>query len=225
VRAGDSERRKLERNLHDGVQQRLVAIRIDLSLAAELDAADSAMRSRLTAIGQSVEEALDELREVSHGLYPPALSDWGLVAALERINLRLGAPLAVRATGISRHPPDLEAAVYYCCLEAIQNAVKHGGPGARITVALRQDAHELTFHVTDDGPGFDPSAPSAGTGLQNMRDRLGALDGRLSIVTEDGQGTTVTGSIPLRVSDNARAERVDADEPDNEETGGGIAKT
>jgi signal transduction histidine kinase len=224
VRAGDSERRKLERNLHDGVQQRLVAIRIDLSLAAELDAANSAMRSRLAAIGQSVEEALDELRELSHGLYPPALSDWGLVAALERINLRIGAPLAVRATGISRHPPDLEAAVYYSCLEAIQNAVKHGGPGARITVALRQHAHELTFHVTDDGPGFDPSAPSTGTGLQNMRDRLGALDGRLSIVTEVGQGTTVTGSIPLRVSDNARAESVDTDEPDNEESGGGIAK-
>jgi signal transduction histidine kinase len=197
VRAGDSERRKVERDLHDGVQQRLIAVRIDLGLAAELGAADSAMRGTLAAIGQSVDEALDELREVSHGLYPPALSDYGLVAALERINLRVGAPLAVRATGISRHAPELEAAVYYCCLEAIQNAVKHGGPGVRITVTLRQAAHELTFDVTDDGRGFDPSAPSTGAGLQNMRDRLGALDGRLSIAAKVGQGTTVVGSIPL----------------------------
>src|SRR5215216_325387 len=155
VRAGDAERRKVERNLHDGVQQRLIAIGIDLDLAADVAAEDSEMRDKLHEIGNSVDEALDELRGVAHGLYPPVLSDWGLAAALERIHLHAGAPLAVRATGIGRYAPELESAVYYCCLEAVQNATKHGGPEVRITVALRQHADELTFHVTDDGPGFD----------------------------------------------------------------------
>jgi signal transduction histidine kinase len=199
VAAGDDERRKLERNLHDGVQQRLVAVRIDLGLAAELAANDAGIRGRLEKIGQRVEEALDELRNVAHGLYPPVLSDLGLVAALERVKLGGGAPLTLRATDVGRHAPELESAVYYCCLEAIHNATKHGGPAVRITVALREHTDELTFEVADDGPGFDPSEPHAGTGLQNMRDRLGALDGDLSIVTTSGKGTVVSGSVPLRV--------------------------
>jgi signal transduction histidine kinase len=198
IRAGDAERRKVERNLHDGVQQRLTAIRIHLGLASDVGAEDSEMRRTLEEIGDSVETALDELRDIAHGLYPPVLSDQGLVAALDRIQRRPGAPLAVHATGMGRHPPELESAIYYCCLEAIQNANKHGGPAVRITVALRQHSDELTFHVTDNGPGFDPSQPREGAGLQNMRDRLGALDGRLSILTGPGKGTTVGGSVPLR---------------------------
>ena len=198
IRAGDAERRKVERNLHDGVQQRLTAIRIHIGLASDLGAKDPDMRRKLQEIGDSVEAALDELRDIGHGLYPPVLSDRGLVAALERVQRRLGAPLAVHATGIGRHPPELESAIYYCCLEAIQNANKHGGPAVRITVALHQHSDELIFDVTDDGLGFDASQPRAGAGLQNMRDRLGALDGRLSIVTAPGGGTTVAGAVPLR---------------------------
>jgi signal transduction histidine kinase len=198
VRAGDNERRKLERNLHDGVQQRLIAIKINLDLARELAAGDAVIRSRLDEIGHSVEEALDELRQVAHGLYPPALADWGLVAALERIHLRANAPLVVHATGIGRHPAELETAIYYCCLEAVQNATKHGGDAVHVSVMLRQDDDELGFDVSDDGPGFDPSAARSGTGLRNMRDRVDALNGRLSIVSSAGQGTIVSGSVPLR---------------------------
>jgi signal transduction histidine kinase len=197
VRVGDNERRKLERNLHDGVQQRLVAIRVKLALASQLADLDPVVRSRLDGIGQSVEEALEELREVSHGLYPPVLSDWGLVKALESIQRPSVAPLAIRATGIGRYPAELESAVYYCCLEAIQNATKHGGYAVHVTVTLREDADELRFEVSDDGPGFDLPTVRMGTGLQNMQDRLGALDGHLSIVTAVGQGTVVSGSVPL----------------------------
>ena len=155
------------------------------------------MRRRLDEIGQSVEEALEELREVSHGLYPPTLADWGLATALERIRAPAAAELSVSAPGVERQAPELEAAVYYCCLEAIQNATKHGGPGVRIAVTLRQQANALTFHVTDDGPGFETAAAHAGAGLQNMRDRLGALDGRLSIASRAGSGTLVVGVVPL----------------------------
>ena len=202
VRAGDDERRKLERNLHDGVQQRLVTVRVQLGLIGERS--DEVIRGRLDGIGDSVEEAIDELRDVAHGLYPPVLSDRGLVAALASAGRRAAAPLELKADGIGRHPAELESAVYYCCLEAIQNATKHGGPGVQISVALREDADELRFDVADDGPGFDSSGTHEGTGLQNMRDRLGALDGRLSIVTEPGQGTVVSGSVPLRADEDLR---------------------
>ena len=197
VRAGDTERRKLERDLHDGVQQRLVAIGIDMELTGELSGPASDVRRRLDGIVHNLDEALEELREIARGLYPPVLSDLGLVAALDRVQLRVGVPVEVHTTGVGRHPPEAESAVYYCCLEAIQNATKHGGAGTRVEVALVQGPSELTFRVTDDGVGFDASTVHAGAGLQNMRDRLGALDGRLSIVTAPGQGTRVVGSLPL----------------------------
>jgi signal transduction histidine kinase len=198
VRAGDEERRRLERNLHDGVQQRLATIRIELGTMGDVLADDSPIREQVERIGQSIEDALDEVREVSHGLYPPVLSGWGIVAALERIQVPSDATLEIRATGIGRHPAELESAVYYCCLEATQNATKHGGPAVRICIALREDDGELIFEVTNDGPGFDASTAGDGMGLQNMRDRLGALDGRLVIVSSpDRRGTRVSGSIPL----------------------------
>ena len=198
VQAGDAERRKVEQNLHDGVQQRLIRIRIDVELARESAASDSALHGRLQDIGTSVEEALDELREVAHGLYPPTLADWGIVRALERVRVPSGASLIMDAAEINRHRPELESAVYYCCLEAVQNATKHGGPAVQIAVTLREQDGELTFRVTDDGPGFDPSHANTGAGLQNMRDRIGALDGRLSIIAAPRQGTTIAGSVPLR---------------------------
>jgi signal transduction histidine kinase len=198
VRAGDEQRRRLERNLHDGVQQRLAEIRIELGTVSDVLAEDSLLRSRLDRVGRHVEDALDEVREVSHGLYPPVLSDWGIVAALERGRAPGNAPLELRATGVGRYPAELESAVYYCCLEAIQNAIKHGGPGVQISIELREDADGLSFEVRDDGPGFDAATASGGMGLQNMRDRLGALDGRLSITRAGGGGTIVSGAIPLR---------------------------
>jgi signal transduction histidine kinase len=212
IRAGDAERRKVERNLHDGVQQRLTAIRIHLGLASDYGASASEMRHRLEELGDSVEAAIDELRDIGHGLYPPVLSDQGLVAALEQVQRRPGAPLAVQATGIGRHPPELESAIYYCCLEAIQNANKHVGPEVRTTVVLRQDSDELAFHVSDNGPGFDAAQLREGAGLQNMRDRLGALDGHLSIFSAPGRGTTVEGSVPLRDSARSMQQRLQRDQ-------------
>jgi signal transduction histidine kinase len=120
-----------------------------------------------------------------------------VVAALEHTRRHLDAPLAFRATGIARYPGELESAVYYCCLVAIQNATKQGGPDVRISVALSEDEDELRFEVADDGTGFDPSDAHGGAGLENIRDRVGALDGRVSIVSAIGDGTVVTGSIPL----------------------------
>jgi len=216
VRAGDTQRRKLERDLHDGVQQRLVKARIDLALAADLAAEDSKLRGKLEGIGHGVEQALDELRDVAHGLYPPVLSDWGLMAALKRIQPGGGASLTLRATGVGRQPAELESAIYYCCLEAVQNSIKHGGQGVQITIVLREHADELTFTVADDGPGFDPSEPHAGAGLQNMRDRLGALDGRLSIVTAPGKGTAVSGSVPLPAAAERLDQRAARDMPDDD---------
>jgi signal transduction histidine kinase len=197
VTAADNERRKLERDLHDGVQQRLIGVRIKLGIAGESDADASAMRAELDGIGEDVDEAIDELREVAHGLYPPVLSRMGLLNALEHVRYYATTPVAIDASGIGRHPVELESAVYYCCLEAIQNATKHGGAAVHISVELREDDDKLSFEVSDDGPGFDPSAAHGGTGLQNMRDRAGALDGHVSIVTAIGTGTAVSGSIPL----------------------------
>jgi signal transduction histidine kinase len=206
VVAGDTERRKIERNLHDGVQQRLVAVRIQLELAGESAEGNGSMSDRLHAIGESVEQAMDELREVAHGLYPPVLSNRGVVAALEHALQHFVAPVAFHTNGITRYAGEVESAVYYCCLEAIQNATKHGGPDVKISVTLVDDADELRFEVTDDGTGFDPTDAHGGTGLQNIRDRVGAFEGSVSIITAVGDGTVVAGSIPLR-GDNERAPR------------------
>jgi signal transduction histidine kinase len=197
VTAADNERRKLERDLHDGVQQQLIGVRIKLAITGESDAGASVVRSELDEVGEDLDEAIDELREVAHGLYPPVLSRMGLRNALEHISYHATTPVAIDAARIGRHPVALESAVYYCCSEAIQNATKHGGAGVHISVALREHDDELSFEVTDDGPGFDPSEAHGGTGLQNIRDRVGALDGHVSIVTAIGHGTAVSGSIPL----------------------------
>jgi signal transduction histidine kinase len=217
VTAADNERRKLERDLHDGVQQQLIGVRIKLAITGESDADASAMRSELDAVGEDLEEAIDELREVAHGLYPPVLSRMGLRNALEHVSYHATTPVAIDASGIGRHPIELDSAVYYCCLEAIQNATKHGGAAVHISVALREDDDGLSFEVTDDGPGFDPTEPHGGTGLQNIRDRVGALGGRVSIITAIGGGTTVSGCIPLPRdhdgSDAARRERLTTTRP------------
>ena len=196
VRAADEERRKFERNLHDGVQQQLVAVKIRAGLAAEQAPVDGAVRDWLNVIGDNIQDALDEVRAVAHGLYPPLLSESGLDAALRSIQRRTPLPLSLDTDGVARYSPDVESAVYYSCLEAIQNATKHGGgPDVHISVTLRQDGDELRFDVQDDGAGFDVER-ATGTGLQNMQDRLGALGGRLTVRTAPGQGTLVSGRVP-----------------------------
>jgi signal transduction histidine kinase len=194
VRAGDEERRRIERDLHDGVQQRLVAIRVRLGLAADRDAP----RRDLESIATDVEDVLEEVRDVGHGLFPPVLVEWGIVTALERLRLRTAVRLDVAARGVERYPRPVEAAVYYCCVEAIANATKHGGPSVQVSVRLREQDGHLLLEVGDDGRGFDPVSTAGGSGLTNMQDRLGALDGRLSVTSSPGAGTVVSGSVPLQ---------------------------
>jgi signal transduction histidine kinase len=198
VHAGDRQRETLERDLHDGLQQRLVAVRIRLAIAVELTAGDARLRGELSAIGEDLDEAIDELREVASGIYPTILADRGLVAALEHIARAAARPVAVTSTGLTRQPAELELAIYYCCREAIQNACKHGGASVNIAIVLHEDAHGVGFEVSDDGPGFDVANARSGRGLQHMRDRIALLGGRLSIDSHPGTGTVVSGAIPPR---------------------------
>jgi signal transduction histidine kinase len=197
VRAADDERRKLERDLHDSAQQRLISIKLRLEIAAEAGDLSEQGRRELLEIRQAVDAALAEVREVAHGLYPPLLSASGLPTALRRFHEHATLKPEVTAEGVGRYPPEIESAVYYCCLEAIQNATKHGGRGVRVSVALAEEDGQLAFRVVDDGPGF-VLGDVRGLGLQNMEDRLGALGGRVTITTAPGGGTTVSGSVPVR---------------------------
>lgn len=194
---GDAERARLARDLHDGLQQRLVAVRIGLGLARDRVGDDAVLGDSLDALGLAVEDAIDELREVAHGIHPHVLTDLGLPAALAGVGRQAPVPVTVRAGGVGRHPAELESAVYFCCREAIQNATKHGGSAVRVSVTLREEAGELRFTAFDDGPGFTPSSADRGAGLQNMQERLAALGGRLSIVSSPGWGTVVSGAVPL----------------------------
>ena len=197
VRAADDERRKFERNLHDSVQQQLIAIKLRLEMEAEDGALSGPSRERLLALAQSVDAAVEEVREVAHGLYPPLLTESGLPGALRRVHEHAASLTEIDAVGVGRYSPEIESAMYYCCMEAIQNATKHGGRDVHVSVALGEEDGRLIFRVVDDGPGFS-SGEVRGFGLQNMEDRLGALGGRLAISTAPGRGTTITGQVPLR---------------------------
>jgi signal transduction histidine kinase len=198
VQAVDMQRQLLERDLHDGVQQRLVAVRIRLGLASELANGDARLHGLLFEIGESLDDAIGELRNVAHGLQPQVLTDFGLVAALAHVAGAAAGPVDVASTGLGRHPAELESAIYYCCCEAIQNATRHCGSSVRIAVVLHEDARGVGFDVSDDGPGFDLAKATAMGGIQHMRDRIALLGGRLSIVSQAGVGTVVSGLISLR---------------------------
>jgi signal transduction histidine kinase len=201
VQTGDKQRRALERDLHDGLQQRLVAVRIRLAIAAELPPGDAGLGAALSAVGQNLDEAIDELRQVAHGIHPSVLTEHGLVAALQHVARAAAVPVAISSNGVTRHPAELELAIYYCCREAIQNASKHGGPSVNISVFLHEDAHSIGFEVSDDGPGFNVATVRSGLGLQHMRDRIVLLNGRLSITSHAGKGTVVSGAIPSQPSE------------------------
>jgi signal transduction histidine kinase len=198
VQAGDRQRETLERDIHDGLQQRLVAVRIRLAIATELVAGDARLLGVLSEIGEGLDEAIDELREVAFGIHPTVLTDHGLVAALQHVARGAAGSVAVTSSRLRRHPAELELAIYYCCREAIQNASKHGGPSVKVVIVLHEDAHGIGFEVSDDGPGFDVASAKSGRGLQHMRDRIVLLGGRLSIESQAGVGTVVSGAIPHR---------------------------
>ena len=197
VASGDAERRRLERNLHDGAQQNLVALAVSLRLARDVLAEEPETAGQLLdQLAEELRVTIGELRDLAHGIYPPLLADSGLASALEAAASRN--PLAVRviASNPRRYSPDIEAAVYFCCLEALQNAAKHAA-GATVEVRLWEESGGLLFSVTDDGPGFDVAAARGGHGYMNMADRLGAIGGSVRWQSEPGHGASVQGSIPL----------------------------
>ncbi|MGZ8649262.1 MAG: sensor histidine kinase [Solirubrobacteraceae bacterium] len=197
VAASEAERRRLERDLHDGAQQRLISLRIGLAIASEQAAADPAISARLGQLEQDVDGAIEELRDLAHGIFPSVLADRGLVPALRAVGRRGPRPIEVTGRRIGRYPPEIESAVYYCCLEALQNATKHGGPAVRIAARLTAQNGELRLVVSDDGPGIAVAAVHSGDGLRNMEDRLGAVHGQLAIVSSPGNGTVVSGVVPV----------------------------
>ena len=197
VAASEGERRRLERDLHDGAQQRLVSLRIGLAIASEQAAADPVTSARLGEFERDVDGAIEELRELAHGIFPSVLADRGLVPALRAIARSGPRPVEVTGRRIGRYPPEIESAVYYCCLEALQNATKHAGPAAHITAHLTLEDRALRLEVRDDGPGFDVAAIHGGDGLRNMADRLGAVQGQLTIVSSPGNGTLISGVVPV----------------------------
>ena len=197
VTAQDRERRRLERNIHDGSQQQLVALSVKTRLARDLTARDPAQAAEmLTQIDAEIQTALGDLRDLARGFYPPLLIDEGLGAALDAQARRSPVPTTVRADGLGRYAPEVEAAVYFSCLEALQNVVKYA-EARSATVILAQSNGHLTFEVVDDGRGFDPAAERDGSGLQGIADRLGALHGEVTIRSEPGAGTRIRGRIEV----------------------------
>jgi signal transduction histidine kinase len=197
VAAGDTARRTIERNLHDGAQQHVVALGIQVKLARGMLDKDPAKAAEiLDGLSTAVEDTLQELRDLAHGIYPPLLADRGLPDALGAAARRAVLPVTVRTDGLGRYAPEAEATTYFCVLEALQNAGKYAGEGARVTVDVRAQPQGVVFVVKDDGIGFDTGTGGIGAGFQNMLDRLGALGGTLRVESAPGRGTQVTGTLP-----------------------------
>ncbi len=197
VTAQDEARRRIERNIHDGAQQQLVALAVKQRLLEGLVSRNPVKASELIAQLQiDTADALENLRDLARGIYPPLLSDRGLVAALEAQARKASIPVAIRADGIGRYPQDAEAAVYFCALEALQNVAKYAH-ATQATVLLASVGGDLKFEVSDDGRGFDSTAIGYGTGLRGMADRLEALGGSLAVRSSPGKGTIVEGCIRI----------------------------
>ena len=195
--AADLERRRIERDLHDGAQQRLVSLRIQLELAGDLvEAHPERAAGRLRELGREVDDAVDEVRSLARGLVPPILVERGLVDALRDAAHGGHLKVAVHANRLGRYAPEIESAVYFACLEALQNAAKHAEGARSASVSLWED-EELHFEVRDDGAGLPEGQTQNGAGLTNMRDRVGAVGGRLAVGSVPGHGTCVAGHVPV----------------------------
>jgi signal transduction histidine kinase len=197
VAAADDERRRIERDLHDGGQQRLVALRIRLELADEMmEESPAQTRRMLHRLGDDVDAAIDDLRSVAADVYPSLLAARGLPDAIRTAALQSPVPVSVAVNGNDRYLEEVETAAYFCCLEALQNLAKHAPEARSASVTLHRNG-DLRFEVRDDGPGFVTDGPDAGRGLMNMRDRIDAVGGEIEIHSSPGAGTEIVGRIPV----------------------------
>jgi signal transduction histidine kinase len=197
VAAQDQERRKIERNIHDGAQQQLVAISVKLRLLQQLAERDPTAAAALAEqLRDDATQALDDLRDLARGIYPPVLADSGLAAALDAQARRSVLRVDVSADGIGRYPQEIESAIYFCCLEALQNVAKYA-EATRVDLRLSQRDGRIVFEIEDDGRGFDAATAERGSGLQGMADRLDAIGGTLDVRSSPGAGTTVIGSAKV----------------------------
>ena len=197
VAAQDEERRRLERNIHDGAQQQLVALAVKARLAGQLAERDPGKTAELLGqIEAETQSALEDLRDLARGIYPPLLADQGLVAALQAQSRKSRLGVEVDGNGLGRFTAEIEATVYFCTLEALQNVAKYAD-AAHTVVHLTRSNGDLSFEVVDDGRGFDPNGVAGGSGLQGMADRLAAVGGSLEIRSAPGRGTTVAGHVPI----------------------------
>jgi signal transduction histidine kinase len=199
----DQTREEIERDLHDGAQQRLIALLIKLRIAADhSDDPAPEIAERLNRLGADVQLAIDEMRALARGVFPHTLNEFGPVAALRETARSAPIPTNVRAGNVGRHPHEIERAVYFCCLEALQNTYKHATSATSATVTIGVRGRQIGFEVTDNGSGFDPAIAPSGAGLKNIRDRVAALDGSVAVDSALGHGTRVTGAIPLTATPN-----------------------
>ena len=194
--ASDRERLRVQRDLHDSAQQRLISVRIRLGLLASA-AASADERERLEQLGQELDDALADIRSVTRAGSPELLARFGVPSCLRSAASTSPVPVRIEAVGFGRLDPQIEQSVYYCCLEALQNVIKHAGPNAVARIRLRRTSDTVTFEVEDSGRGFDPARVARGEGLTNLTDRLAVMRGRLSIDSRPGMGTRIFGEIPI----------------------------
>jgi signal transduction histidine kinase len=194
--ARDTERLRIQRDLHDSAQQRLISIRIRLGLLAAATTSDEG-RARLEELGRELDDAVEEIRSVTHAGSPELLARFGVPTCLRSAASTSPVPVRIEAVGFGRLDARLEQAVYFCSLEALQNVIKHAGPSAVARIRLRRGADNVSFEVEDSGYGFDPSRVERGEGLSNLADRLAVMHGHLSIDSRPGMGTKIRGEIPL----------------------------
>ncbi len=196
VQAQDDERQRIERNLHDGAQQQLVALSVHLSLLDAAAGDPAEVRELAGQLRSGLRAAVEDLRALARGIYPPVLAAQGLPAALQAQADRAPMPVLVNADGIGRYSRDAETTLYFCILEALQNTAKYA-QATLTTITLNHAGSTLAFTVTDNGTGFNPANAARGTGLQGMTDRLSAIGGQLQIASTPGHGTTIAGTIPV----------------------------
>jgi signal transduction histidine kinase len=194
--ASDRERLRVQRDLHDSAQQRLISVRIHLGLLADASASPDE-RERLGQLGRELDDALADIRSVTRAGSPELLARFGVPSCLRSAASTSPVPVRIEAVGFGRLDAQIEQSVYYCCVEALQNVVKHAGPNAVARIRLRRMSDSVTFEVEDSGRGFDPARVERGEGLTNLADRLAVMRGRLAIDSRPGMGTRIFGEIPI----------------------------